>query len=133
MVWMQFLQNMPASFLQSFYQTCTWPLSTLGQRETCETSRTFLSNMRKASSHVGAKRSIENMPASLPQSFHQTCARPLPTLGQSETCETCQHRFHKVSIYDRAAKTSSLLIFAHHQKPNVPIQFQAAQIFTKHA
>ena len=38
------------------------------------------------------------MPASLPQSFYQTCTRPLPTLGQSEACETCRHRFHEVSI-----------------------------------
>ena len=27
------------------------------------------------------------MPASLPERFYQTCTRPLPTLGQSETCE----------------------------------------------
>ena len=64
-----FLKNMPASLPERFYQTCTRPLPTLGQSETCE-----------------------NMPASLPERFSQTCTRPLPT------CETCQHRFHKVSI-----------------------------------
>ena len=69
---------MPASFPQSFYQTCTWPLP-----------------------HVGPRRSMRNMSASLPRSFYQTyqtCTRPLPTLGQSETCETCQHRFQNIFI-----------------------------------
>ena len=127
------MRNMSASLPRSFYQTyqtCTRPLPTLGQSETCETcqhrfqnifikhaqglsprwakakhtkhagiaSTKFISNMHKASSHVGPKRNIRNMPASLPQSFHQTCTRPLPTLGQSETCETCQHRFQNIFI-----------------------------------
>ena len=91
------------------------------QKHASIASRTFLSNMHKASSHVGQSETCENMPASLPerfyqtctasshmrnmpaplpQSFHQTCTstRPLPTLGQSQTCETCQHRFQNVSI-----------------------------------
>jgi hypothetical protein len=67
-------------------------------------SRTFFSNMHKASSHM------RKMPAPLPQSFHQTCTstRPLPTLGQSETCETCQHRFQNVSIKHAEFRSASL-------------------------
>ena len=61
-------------------------------------STKFLSNVHKASSHVGPKRSMRNMPASLPRSFYQTCTMPFPTLGRSETCDTCQHRFQTVSI-----------------------------------
>ena len=83
-------------------------------------STKFLSNMHKASSHVGPRQNMRNMPASLPirfpsnmhkasahvgpkkhasiasNKFYQTCTRPqtctkpFPTLGQSETC---QHRF----------------------------------------
>ena len=157
------MRNMSASLPRSFYQTyqtCTRPLPTLGQSETCETcqhrnqnifikhaqglsprwakakhtkhasiastkflsnmhnaqglvpswakakhtkhagiaSTKFPSNMHKASSHDEPKRNMRNMPASLPEHFYQTCTRPLPTLGQSETCETCQHRFQNIFI-----------------------------------
>ena len=79
-------------------------------------SRPFGSNMNKAPSHVrpkqntpkhasmasrrffaqtctrplptlGESKTCENMPSSLPEFVYQTCTKPFPTLGQRETCE----------------------------------------------
>ena len=130
-------QNMQASLLDHFDQTCRRPLPTFGQSETFRNmpaslpkrkrasiaSTAFLANMHKASSHMEPKQNMpkhasiiqhpfytillkhaqgplptlgqsetcQNMPASLIDHFDQTCRGPLPTLGQSE--KTCQHRF----------------------------------------
>ena len=92
-----FFKNMPASLLDRFYQTCTRPLPTLGQSETCG-----------------------NMPASLPErkrasitsrAFFIKHAQSLfPRWAKAKHAKTCQHRFqnacmkHAQGLFPRWAK-----------------------------